>query len=624
MSQEGFKRKLTAILSADVVGYSRLMEDNEEATIQALNAHRNSMSTLIEQHRGRVVDMTGDNLMAEFSSVVDAVRCAVEIQKEMSERNADLQKNRRMLFRIGVNLGDIIEEDDRIYGDGVNIAARLEGLAEGGGICISGTAYDQLKNKLQLGYHYLGEHSVKNIAAPVRVYKVLMEPEAVGKIIGEKRRTKSWMGVVAAAVLLVGLAGWYLYIEQTKRVEPASVEKMAFPLPGKPSIAVLPFDNLSGDSKDEFIADGISESIITALSKTPSMFVIARNSTFTYKGKATKVQKIAEDLGVQYVLEGSLQKSKDQLRINAQLIDAINGNHLWAEKYDRNMNDLFELQDDITKKIITALNVKLTHGEQAAVYSKGTDNLEAYLKVLQGLQQKQRYNKEGNPILQEIAKEVISLDSSYPVAYYFLSVTQMREVFLGSTKSPQTSLKLSIKNARKAILLDNSFADAQALLGWLYTMTRQHEKCIAAAEYGLTLNHNSPQAYIWFGLTLNYAGRHEEAIEIYKKAIRISPIPSPNTLWCLCVAFRDFGRYEEGISAAKKAVLIEPDLLYAHTCLASCYALLDRDAEAKVESAEILRIDPKISLANLKKQLPYKDPVKTKFVLNSLRKAGLK
>jgi adenylate cyclase len=624
MSQEGFKRKLTAILSADVVGYSRLMEDNEEATIQALNAHRNSMSTLIEQHRGRVVDMTGDNLMAEFSSVVDAVRCAVEIQKEMSERNADLQKNRRMLFRIGVNLGDIIEEDDRIYGDGVNIAARLEGLAEGGGICISGTAYDQLKNKLQLGYHYLGEHSVKNIAAPVRVYKVLMEPEAVGKIIGEKRRTKSWMGVVAAAVLLVGLAGWYLYIEQTKRVEPASVEKMAFPLPGKPSIAVLPFDNLSGDSKDEFIADGISESIITALSKTPSMFVIARNSTFTYKGKATKVQKIAEDLGVQYVLEGSLQKSKDQLRINAQLIDAINGNHLWAEKYDRNMNDLFELQDDITKKIITALNVKLTHGEQAAVYSKGTDNLEAYLKVLQGLQQKQRYNKEGNPILQEIAKEVISLDSSYPVAYYFLSVTQMREVFLGSTKSPQTSLKLSIKNARKAILLDNSFADAQALLGWLYTMTRQHEKGIAAAEYGLTLNHNSPQAYIWFGLTLNYAGRHEEAIEIYKKAIRISPIPSPNTLWCLCVAFRDFGRYEEGISAAKKAVLIEPDLLYAHTCLASCYALLDRDAEAKVESAEILRIDPKISLANLKKQLPYKDPVKTKFVLNSLRKAGLK
>ena len=624
MAEEGFKRKLTAILSTDVVGYSRLMEDNEEATVQTLNTYRNSISTLIEQNRGRVVDMTGDNLMAEFSSVVDAVRCAVETQKEMSERNADVPENRRMSFRIGVNLGDIVEEDDRIYGDGVNIAARIEVLAEGGGICISGTAYDQLKNKLQLGYHYLGEHSVKNIAAPVRVYKVLMEPEAVGKIIGEKRKTKNWMIVAAAAVLLVGLAGWYLFIEQTKRVEPASVEKMAYPLPDKPSIAVLPFDNLSGSPEDEFIADGISESIITALSKTPSMFVIARNSTFTYKDKPTKVQKIAEDLGVQYVLEGSLQKSKDQLRINAQLIDAINGKHLWAEKYDRNMNDLFELQDDITMKIIAALNVKLTHGEQAAVYAKGTDNLEAYLKVLQGLRQRLRYNKEGNTISQKIAKEAISLDSNYPVAYYLLSISQMREVLLGTTKSPQTSLKLSIENARKAISLDNSFAAAQALLGWLYTMTRQHEKGIAAAEYGLALNHNSPAAYTWLGLTLNYAGKHEEAIEIYKKAIRISPIPSANTLFRLCVAYRDWGRYEEGISAAKKAVHLEPDYLYAHTCLASCYALLDRDAEAKVESAEILRIDPKISLSNLKNQLPYKEPAKTKLVIDSLRKAGLK
>jgi adenylate cyclase len=255
MAEEGFKRKLTTILSADVVGYSRLMEDNEEATIQTLNTYRNSMSTLIEQHSGRVVDMTGDNLMAEFSSVVDAVKCAVEAQKEIGERNADLPENRRMLFRIGVNLGDIIEEGDRIYGDGVNIAARLEGLAEGGGICISGTAYDQLKNKLELGYEYLGEHNVKNIATPVRVYKALMEPEAVGKIIGEKRKTKRWMAVAAAVIILIGLAGWYLYIKQSKRIEPASVEKMAYPLPDKPSIAVLPFDNLSGDSEQEYFCN---------------------------------------------------------------------------------------------------------------------------------------------------------------------------------------------------------------------------------------------------------------------------------------------------------------------------------------------------------------------------------
>ena len=622
-------RKLRAILSADVKGYSLLMADNELATIATLKSYRQKMTFLIQQHQGRVVDSPGDNILAEFASAVDAVKCAVKIQEELKERNAELSEDRKMQFRIGINIGDVVQDADRIYGDGVNVAARIEGLAEPGGICISRGVCDHVKKKLELGFEYLGEHAVKNISEPVRVYKVLTSPEEVGRIIGERKAIPNHgrkFFFAASVMLILGVAAailWNLYFLPPP-VEVASVEKMAYPLPDKPSIAVLPFDNLSGSPEDEFIADGISESIMTALSKTPSMFVIARNSTFTYKGKPTKVQKIAEDLGVQYVLEGSLQKSKDQLRINVQLIDAINGNHLWAEKYDRNMNDLFELQDDITMKIITALNVKLTHGEQAAVYAKGTDNLEAYLKVLQGFGQWQRYNKEGNAILQKIANEAISLDSNYPVAYYLLSVTQMREVLLGITKSPQTSLKLSIENARKAISLDNSFADAQALLGWLYTMTRQHEKGIAAAEYGLALNHNSPAAYTWLGVTLNYAGKHEEAIEIYKKAIRISPKPSPNTLFCLCVALRDCGRYEEGISAAKKAIQLEPDNLYAHTCLASCYALLDRDAEAKVESAEILRIDPKISLSNLKKQLPYKVPAKTKLVIDSLRKAGLK
>ena len=323
MAEEGFKRKLTTIFSADVVGYSRLMEDNEEATIQTLNTYRNSMSTLIEQHNGRVVDMTGDNLMAEFSSVVDAVKCAVETQKEVSERTADLPENRRMLFRIGVNLGDIVEEGERIYGDGVNIAARLEGLAEGGGICISGTAYDQLKNKLELGYEFLGEHSVKNIAAPVRVYKILMEPEAVGKIIGEKRKTKRWMAVAVAAVILIGLAGWYLYFEQSKRVEPASVKQMVYSLPDKPSIAVLPFTNLSSEKEQEYLCDGLAEGIIDGLAKSDRLFVIARNSSFTYKGKPTKIKQVAEDLGVRYVLEGSIQKAGDRVRITAQLIDAL-------------------------------------------------------------------------------------------------------------------------------------------------------------------------------------------------------------------------------------------------------------------------------------------------------------
>ncbi len=297
MADEGFKRKLTAILSADVVGYSRLMEDDEEATIQTLNTYRNSMTTLVQQHRGRVVDTTGDNLMAEFSSVVDAVKCAVETQNEMSKRNADLPENRRMLFRIGVNLGDIVEEDDRIYGDGVNIAARLEGLAEGGGICISRTAYDQVKNKLELGYEYLGEHSVKNISEPVHVYRVMIEPEAAGKVIGEKKlrlRCQHWAAVAVIALVFGAAvaAVWNFYIRSTLSLEKdVSPGETLTSLSNKPSIAVLPFTNLSGDPEQEYFSDGITNDIITDLSKFRGLLIIASNTVFTYKGKPVKAKR---------------------------------------------------------------------------------------------------------------------------------------------------------------------------------------------------------------------------------------------------------------------------------------------------------------------------------------------
>jgi len=630
MAEEGFKRKLAAILSADVEGYSRLMGDDEEATVRTLTSYRSAITDLVQQYRGRVVDSPGDNILAEFVSVVDSVNCAVEIQREMAEQNAELPYNRQMQFRIGINLGDVIEEKGRIYGDGVNIAARVESMAEAGSICISGRAYDQVANKLGLEYENLGVHQVKNISTPIRVYRVLSSPGAAAhRVIQAKDALKrkwykiafSTAAVVVVLAVVVGI--WQFYVDH-HTVEPASVENMAYSLPDKPSIAVLPFNNLSGNPEDEFIADGISESIITALSKTPKLFVISRNSTFTYKGKAVKVQKVAEDLSVRYVLEGSLQKKNGQLRINAQLIDAITGNHLWAEKYDRNLKDIFALQDDITMKIITAMQVELSEGEQANVIARGTENLEAYLKVLQGLQHFQSVNKETNAMARKLAKEAISLDSSYPAAYFLLSKTQMREIVLGTTKSPKISLKLSIENTQKAISLDTLFADAQAWLGWLYTMTRQHDKGIAAAERASALNPNSSDANSYLGLTLNYAGRHEEAIQMYEKAIRLSPLPSVNTLWRLCIACRDCGRYEEGISAAKKAVYLQPDSLYAHTCLASCYALLGRDAEARAESAEILKIDPNFSLAVLQERLPYKEPGETELVVGSLRKAGLK
>jgi TolB-like protein/class 3 adenylate cyclase len=332
VAQKGFKRKLTAILSADVIGYSRLMRDDEEATVRNLAAHRVLITEIIQKQNGRVIDSPGDNILAEFASVVDAVNGAIKIQAEIKKGNTGVPQNRLMEFRIGINLGDVIEEEERIYGDGVNIAARVEGLAAGGGIAISGTVYEHIKEKLSLGYHYLGEQEVKNISEPVRVYRLLTDPSDTGKMIGEeKRKSKKlrWAtsGAFATIIIAIGaFAIWNYYFRPS--LEPASVEKMAFPLPDKPSIAVLPFDNMSEDPKQEYFSDGLSDQIISSLSKMPNLFVIARNSTFTYKGKPVKIQKVAEDLGVKYVLEGSVQKTTDRIRITAQLIDATTGHHV--------------------------------------------------------------------------------------------------------------------------------------------------------------------------------------------------------------------------------------------------------------------------------------------------------
>jgi TolB-like protein/class 3 adenylate cyclase len=367
MATEDFRRKLTAILSADVKDYSRLMGEDEEATVRTITAHRKVITSVIQKYRGRVVDSPGDNILAEFVSVVDAVQSAVEIQEVIRAKNAELPDEHKMEFRIGINLGDVIQEGERIYGDGVNIAARVEGVADPGGICISGSAYEQIENKLALGYEYIGEHTVKNIVKPIRVYRVPTGPETLQKVTDERRPPPRWQRaalavVIALLVVAGGVAIWKSYRPSPPQMEVASVEKMAFALPDKPSIAVLPFNNLSDDPKQEYFSDGLTEEIISALGSVPRLFVIARNSTFTYKGKPVKVQQVAEELGVRYVLEGSVRKAGDKIRISAQLIDALNGHHLWAKRYDRNLSDIFAVQDEITKEIITAMQVKLTDG----------------------------------------------------------------------------------------------------------------------------------------------------------------------------------------------------------------------------------------------------------------------
>jgi TolB-like protein/class 3 adenylate cyclase len=389
VSEEGVERRLTTILAADVVGYSRLMAADEAGTLTSLKALRRELiEPKTAEHHGRVVKLMGDGTLMEFGSVVDAVTFAVDVQRAMAQRNADVPEDQRITYRIGINIGDIIVEGEDIYGDGVNVAARLEGLADPGGICVSRTVFDHVQGKVDLGFDDLGEQEVKNIPKPVQVFKVLLdspaaEPATVAAPVA--KRSLSWplvAGGLALLIVVVGLALWQQ--PWSPREEPASVENMAFPLPDKPSIAVLPFANMSGDPEQEYFADGMAEDLITDLSQISGLFVISRNSAFIYKGKTVKVRQVAEELGVRYVLEGSVRRVGDEVRINAQLIDATTGGHLWAERYDGTLDDIFDLQDRVTEQIVAALAVSLTGEELAEQARHGTENAQAHDAYLQG------------------------------------------------------------------------------------------------------------------------------------------------------------------------------------------------------------------------------------------------
>jgi adenylate cyclase len=631
MAEEGFKRKLTAILSADVEGYSRLMGDDEEATVRTLTSYREVLTTLIQQHNGKVLDSPGDNVLAEFVSVVDAVQCAVAVQKEIKARNDELPENRRMQFRIGINLGDVIQEEERIYGDGVNIAARLEGLAEAGGICISKTAFDQIETKLPYGYEFLGDQTVKNIVKPVRAYRVLLEPEAAGKVIGEKRflgrfsRRTAMAAIIILCVAAGGLIGWNIYLHQSKKIEPASLDKMAHSLPDQPSIAVLPFTNMSDDPKQEYLSDGITEDIITTLSKVPGMFVISRTSTFTYKGKPVKVQQVSQDLGVRYVLEGSVQRSGDRVRVTAQLIDAIAGKHLWAERYDRDLKDIFELQDELTINIITALRVKLTAGEDAKRFEASrTKNLQYIEKKFEALSYLREFNIESNRKAKQIFEEAINLEPELFNAYAGLATANLMDVWLGASKSPRESLGKAAKLCKKAIALDENQDAPHAILGHIYAMMKQYDKAIEEGERSIALNPNSASAYVWLGMSLTYAGRPEEAIEMIKRGIRLTPFSPAYYMQNLGNAYRETGRYEEAITEYKKCVQRQPNNIMGYSLLSMTYALSGRYEEAREAWAEVLKINPKYSVDKRFRIWPYKNPDSRRQAIAAMHKAGIK
>ncbi len=523
MSQGSFKRKLTAILSADAVGYSRLMGDDEEATVRTITAYREVLTTLIQQHNGKVLDSPGDNLLAEFVSVVDAVQCAVVVQKEIKARNDELPEDRRMKFRIGINLGDVIEEEERIYGDGVNIAARIETLAEPGGVSISRTVYNQVRNKLKFGYEYKGEHSVKNIAEPVRAYRVLMDPEDAGKIIGEEKPKQWRLAVVSVAVLLVLFAGgltiWNIFLRPSPLSRDAASEEI--------SIAVLPFDNMSNDPEQEYFSNGISDDLITDLSKIPDFLVISRNTSFTYKGKSVKIEQIAEELGVRYVLEGSVQKADDNVRINAQLIDATTGHHLWAERYDGNMSDIFALQNQITQKIAASLAVKLTEDEQGSLAQNETNNIEAYEAFLKGSDLANYLNMDPDGFAKSVPwfERAIQLDPDYSRAYAALAESYVRGVIVGFHSKIGISRRLAIMRAFNylQIAMKNPTNAAYRNIARLYIYQRQHEKAFDHAARAIALDPNNANSNSVMALTLINSGRPDEAVDFCERMRKVDP-----------------------------------------------------------------------------------------------------
>ncbi len=631
MAQDTLKRKLSAILSADVEGYSRLMRDDEEATICRLTDYRTAMTTLIEQYRGRVVDAPGDNLLAEFGSVVDAVNCAVEIQRELAERNAELPENCQMQFRIGVNLGDVIEDGERIYGDGVNIAARMERLAEPGGICISGTVYDSIVINLGLEYEYLGEQAVKNIPELIRSYRVLSHPGAAAHRVVKVKRDlqKKWrnstLAVVTVLIAAVGVGGfWYFFTHPLKpTIEVASEKKMAYPLPDRPSIAVLPFSNLGDDPEQEYFIDGITEDIITDLSRLSGLFVISRSSTFAYKGKSPKIKQVAEELGVRYVIEGSVRKSGDKVRINAQLIDAVTGRHLWAERYDRDYKDIFVLQDDITQKIVMTLDVEVFEAEMERIRRIPTENLTAYESELRGVAYIRIYKKSTNAQAQQMFERAIELDPGYAGPYVGLGWTYLLEWLWGWSSDPQ-KMRRAFELAQMAINLDDSHADAYMLIAMVYLWKdRQHEQAIAAAQTAIALDPNNAGGYSVLAEASKFGGRPAEVIELMEKAMRLNPRYPSSYLFQSGSSYYYMGRYQEALVLLKRAATRRPNHMPTRQYMTAIYTELGREEEAKAEMAEVLRISPDHSLEEMAKY-PYKDPAYLERLRGHMRKAGLK
>jgi TolB-like protein/class 3 adenylate cyclase len=583
--QDDRRRRLAAILSADVAGYSRLMGQDEDATITALNACRAIFRDRIEAHRGRVVDTAGDSVLAVFDSVVEAVQCANEVQAELGTRDQDLPDDRQMLFRVGVNLGDVIEQDDgTIYGDGVNVAARLESLAEPGGICLSGSAHEQVEGKTDLGFQDIGEHDVKNIARPVHAYRVVLDA-------------------------------------QVGSVPPGRVQAP----PDKPSIAVLPFANLSGDPEQEYFADGISEDLITAFSGMRWLLVIARHSTFSYKGRSPDVRDVGRELGVRYVLEGSVRKGGDRIRITAQLIDAADGTHVCAHRYDRKLADIFDLQDEITLAIAGAIEPELAQIERERARREPPDNLDAWDLCQRGLWHFWQFNKDDNAEARRLFRRAIEIDPRFAAAHANLSYTHYVDTVFAYADSPQQSIALAQAAAKQAIAIDDKDATAHCVLGRALTAGGLHSAAIDELRAALDLNPSFAQAHQGLGVALCFDGQAAEAVTEFEAARRLSP--HDPYFWAFeavgAAPHISLGQFQEAARLCRSALRRPGVGFWAYANLASALGNLGHGDEARSMLAKTLELNPDFSREWFDRVWLNVDSSHTTPYFEGLRKAGL-
>ncbi|MGV7235497.1 MAG: adenylate/guanylate cyclase domain-containing protein [Nitrosomonadaceae bacterium] len=582
-NEQKVTRKLRAILSADVKGYSILMADDEVHTIQTLKTYRQIMSGIITQHSGRVVDNPGDNLLAEFGSAVDSVEASVAIQNKLKKENARYVEDRKLQFRIGINIGDIVQDGDRIYGEGVNVAARIESLADAGGICISRNAYDQVKNKIDLGFDYLGEHKVKNIKEPVRVYRVLMDTESHEPLVEEELE-----------------------------------------LPDKPSIAVLPFTNMSGDPSQEYFSDGLTEQIINGLCKVSNLFVIARNSSFAYKGKAVSIKQIAKELGVRYILEGSVQRAGNRVRITAQLIDATTEYHMWSENFDRDLEDIFVLQDEIMMRLMSEMESQLTLGEQARLWAKvyPVRNLAAYDKLMRAMEFLYKVTKQDINNAIKLSEEAVKLDDKSAAAFVVLGTAHWTLLTSGWSKSWIESFEIAKQCALKSIECSEEYDMSHALLSFVYLIERRFDEAVNEAEKAVELNPNGAEANACLAFAKLWNGDINQSLKLFEIALRLNPIPPS---WCyhnFALALYLNGNYQEALSACKKCITVAPNSFYPYLYKAAVYASTDSNKDADRAVKSLLEIYPNFSIKAVSKFFFRKTSHLNKL-LDALRKAGL-